>query len=106
MHSGVLLLEVHSLSGQQKHPECAQGACSSDGPGHAKQEQKLHEELKQVWAASAVVEKLELEIDHAESILAEAVGEALKAGTATKTVREAANLTLTEFHDLTGAPNP
>ena len=66
----------------------------------------MHEELKQEWAASAVVEKLELEIDRAESILAEAVGEALKAGKDTRTVRAAANLTPAELNDLTETPRP
>jgi hypothetical protein len=93
-------------SGRQKPPERAQGGLQQRRARARKQEQEVHEELKQVWAASAVVEKLELEIDRAESILAEAVGEALKAGTDARAVRAAAGLAPAELSDLTETPRP
>jgi len=56
----------------------------------------VNEELKQVWMASAAIESLQGEMDRAESVLAEAIDEALQAGEDLEVVVGAANLTRTE----------
>ncbi|MFD1210688.1 hypothetical protein ACFQ36_01355 [Arthrobacter sp. GCM10027362] len=52
----------------------------------------MEEELKQVWAASAAVEMLHVEIDQAKALLEEAIDEAVKAGVDPEAVSDAADL--------------
>lgn len=60
----------------------------------------MNDELKQVWVASATVETLQVKMDQAETALAEAIDEALKAGENPHTIGGAANLTPAELSEL------
>ncbi|NKX53066.1 hypothetical protein [Arthrobacter mobilis] len=59
----------------------------------------MEEELKQVWAASAVIETLQSEIDQAQTFLDEAIDVAVKAGAAPEEIGDAANLTPAELDE-------
>jgi hypothetical protein len=60
----------------------------------------MNEELKQVWVASAAVETLQMEMDQAETVLTEAIDEALNAGEHPDQVGGAANLTPAELTEM------
>ncbi|MCG2620814.1 hypothetical protein LVY72_02675 [Arthrobacter sp. I2-34] len=52
----------------------------------------MEDRLKQVWAASAAVETLQVEMDQAKARLDAAIDEAVQAGVAPEAVSGAANL--------------
>ncbi|AUI51558.1 hypothetical protein [Arthrobacter crystallopoietes] len=69
----------------------------------------MDDELKQVWAASAALETLQVEMDQAQLSLKEAIDEAAKAGADPESIDEAAQLTsveLTEPVELAGPAEP
>ncbi len=57
----------------------------------------MDDELKQVWAASAALETLQVEMDQAQVSLEEAIDEAAKAGADPEAIDEAAQLTSVEL---------
>jgi hypothetical protein len=57
----------------------------------------MDDELKQVWAASAALETLQVEMDQAQLSLEEAIDEAAKAGADPEAIDEAAQLTSVEL---------
>ncbi|MCW2134085.1 hypothetical protein [Arthrobacter sp. VKM Ac-2550] len=57
----------------------------------------MDDELKQVWAASAALETLQVEMDQAQVSLEEAIDEAAKAGADPEAIDEAAQLTSSEL---------
>ncbi|NMR28491.1 hypothetical protein [Crystallibacter degradans] len=59
----------------------------------------MDDELKQVWAASAALETLQVEMDQAQLSLKEAIDEATKAGADPESIDEAAQLTSVELTD-------
>ncbi|EMY32700.1 hypothetical protein D477_018746 [Arthrobacter crystallopoietes BAB-32] len=59
----------------------------------------MDNELKQVWAASAAVETLQVEIDQAQANLDDAIDEAKKAGARPEAIETAANLTPEELNE-------
>lgn len=59
----------------------------------------MDDELKQVWAASAALETLQVEMDQAQLSLKEAIDEAAKAGADPESIDEAAQLTSVELTD-------
>lgn len=52
----------------------------------------MEDRLKQVWAASAAVETLQVEMDQAKALLEKAIDEAVKAGVDPEAVSGAARL--------------
>jgi hypothetical protein len=52
----------------------------------------MEDRLKQVWAASAAVETLQVEMDQAKALLEKAIDDAVKAGADPEAVRGAAKL--------------
>jgi hypothetical protein len=59
----------------------------------------MDDELKQVWAASAALETLQVEMDQAQLSLKEAIDEAAKAGADPESIDEAAQLTAVELSE-------
>ena len=57
----------------------------------------MDDELKQVWAASAALETLQVEMDQAQVFLEEAIDEAANAGADPESIDEAAQLTSVEL---------
>jgi len=68
----------------------------------------MEDQLKQVWAASAAVETLQVEMDQAKVLLEKAIEEAVKAGADPEAVRDAAKLVpleaVQEAAPLSGEP--
>jgi hypothetical protein len=66
----------------------------------------MDDELKQVWAASAALETLQVEMDQAQLSLKEAIDEAAKAGADPESIDEAAQLTSVELAEPVELTDP